>query len=183
MREYFRNARVIYSEARRALDLNERGESTPGDALPRLALAALEFRVYGFERANLSPIAGPIDRPIRPLFFRLFEFVARHGIPLAAETERRVGTSQRHLSPPIANARSLYGRRCTHSLATARRRRSSRDARYGAAAGYVPRMAEHFLPGCSGLLPSLHRGRAHAGHHRKAGGTGGQQRSRSTPAG
>jgi [protein-PII] uridylyltransferase len=89
MREYFRNARVIYSEARRALDLNERSETSLMTQFRdwRSRLSNSEFTVSG-ERIYLrSPAQLTADPAI---ILRLLEFVARHGIPLAAETERRV---------------------------------------------------------------------------------------------
>jgi [protein-PII] uridylyltransferase len=89
MREYFRNARVIYKEARRALDLNERGESSLMTQFQdwRSRLSNSEFTVSN-ERIYLrSPAQLTADPAI---VFRLLEFVARHGIPLATETERRV---------------------------------------------------------------------------------------------
>jgi len=89
MREYFRNARAIFKEARRALDLSERGESSLARPFQdwRSRLSNSEFTVSG-ERIYLrSPGQLTADPAI---FLRLLEFVARHGIPLSAETERRV---------------------------------------------------------------------------------------------
>jgi len=89
MREYFRNARVIYNDARRALDLNERSESSLVTQFRdwRSRLSNSEFTVSG-ERIYLrSPGQLTADPAI---ILRLLEFVARHGVPLAAETERRV---------------------------------------------------------------------------------------------
>ena len=89
MREYFRNARVIYKEARRALDWNERSESSLATQFHdwRSRLSNSEFTVSN-ERIYLrSPSQLSSDPAI---VLRLLEFVARHGIPLAADTERRV---------------------------------------------------------------------------------------------
>jgi [protein-PII] uridylyltransferase len=89
MREYFRNARVIYNEARRALDLNERSESSLVTQFRdwRSRLSNTEFTVSN-ERIYLRSPAQLTSDPA--IVLRLLEFVARHGIPLAAETERRV---------------------------------------------------------------------------------------------
>ena len=89
MREYFRNARVIYNEARRALDLNERGESSLVTQFRdwRSRLSNSEFTVSN-ERIYLRSPAQLTSDPA--IILRLLEFVARHGIRLAAETERRV---------------------------------------------------------------------------------------------
>jgi [protein-PII] uridylyltransferase len=89
MREYFRNARVIYNEARRALDLNERSDSSLVTQFHdwRSRLSNSEFTISN-ERIYLrSPALLSADPAV---VLRLLEFVARHGIPLAAETERRV---------------------------------------------------------------------------------------------
>ncbi|MGD0435876.1 MAG: HD domain-containing protein, partial [Bryobacteraceae bacterium] len=89
MREYFRNARVVYNEARRAMDLVERSESSLLGQFRdwRSRLSNTDFTVSN-ERVFLRTPAQLESDPA--LFFRLFEFVARHRIPLAAETERRL---------------------------------------------------------------------------------------------
>lgn len=89
MREYFRNARLIYSEARRALDSNERLDSSLATHFRdwRSRLSNSEFTVSN-ERIYLRSPAQLTSDPA--IVLRLLEFVARHGMPLAAETERRV---------------------------------------------------------------------------------------------
>lgn len=89
MREYFRNARVIANEARRALDLQEKSESSLVTQFRdwRTRLSNSDFTVSN-ERILLRSPAQLESDP--ELFLRLFEFVARHGIPLAADTERRL---------------------------------------------------------------------------------------------
>lgn len=89
MREYFRNARAIYSEARRALDWNERAESSLATQFRdwRSRLSNSEFTVSNERILLRSPAQLTTDPAI---VLRLLEFVARHGVPLAAETERRV---------------------------------------------------------------------------------------------
>ncbi|HYL35108.1 MAG TPA: HD domain-containing protein [Bryobacteraceae bacterium] len=93
MREYFQSARAIYNEARRALDLSEKSESSLAVQFRdwRSRLSNAEFTVSN-ERVFLrSPGQLESDPEI---FLRLFEFVARHGIPLATETERRLEASR-----------------------------------------------------------------------------------------
>jgi [protein-PII] uridylyltransferase len=97
MREYFRNARIVYSEARRALDWNEKSESSLAAQFRdwRSRLSNTEFtvsnnRVYLRSPAQLTNDPG--------IILRLLEFVARHGVPLAAETERRL----EHAAPAFA---------------------------------------------------------------------------------
>jgi [protein-PII] uridylyltransferase len=89
MREYFRNARVIYSEARRSLDWNEKSESSLAVQFRdwRSRLSNTEFTVSN-ERVYLRSPAQLTNDPA--IILRLLEFVARHGVPLAAETERRL---------------------------------------------------------------------------------------------
>ncbi len=89
MREYFRNARIIDSEARRALDSTERSESSLLHQFRdwRSRLSNSDFTV-SHERVFLRTPAQLEKDP--GLALRLFEFVARHGVPLAAETERRL---------------------------------------------------------------------------------------------
>ena len=89
MREYFRNARIIYNEARRALDVNERSESSLVTQFKdwRSRLSNSEFTVSN-ERIYLRSPAQLTGDPA--IIFRLLEFIARHNIPLAADSERRV---------------------------------------------------------------------------------------------
>jgi [protein-PII] uridylyltransferase len=89
MREYFRNARIIDSEARRTLDSTEKSESSLLHQFRdwRSRLSNSDFTV-SHERVFLRTPAQLEKDP--GLALRLFEFVARHGVPLAAETERRL---------------------------------------------------------------------------------------------
>jgi len=89
MREYFRNARVVYNEARRTLDLSERSESSLAVHFRdwRTRLSNADFTVSN-ERILLRNPARLKSDPA--ILLRLFEFVARHGIALSADTERRV---------------------------------------------------------------------------------------------
>ena len=89
MREYFRNARLIYKEARRALDSNEKSGSSLASQFRdwRSRLSNSEFTVSN-ERIYLRSPGQLSSDPA--VFFRLLEFVARHGIPLSADAERRI---------------------------------------------------------------------------------------------
>ena len=89
MREYFRNARVIFSAARRALDSNEKSESSLAAQFRdwRSRLSNNEFTVSNSRVYLRSPAQLTSDPAI---ILRLLEFIARHGVPLAAETERRL---------------------------------------------------------------------------------------------
>ncbi len=107
MREYFRNARIIYKEARRALDLNERGESSLVTQFRdwRSRLSNTEFTVSNERIFLRSPAQLTADPAI---LLRLLEFVARHGIPLAAETERRVEQACDSFAAYCGHARLLW---------------------------------------------------------------------------
>jgi [protein-PII] uridylyltransferase len=89
MREYFRNARVIFSEARRALDWNGKSDSSLASQFRdwRSRLSNTEFTVSN-DRVYLRSPAQLTNDPA--IILRLLEFIARHGLPLAAETERRL---------------------------------------------------------------------------------------------
>lgn len=93
MREYFQSARVIAGEARRSLDATEKSESTLLEQFLdwRSRLSNADFTV-SHERVYLRRPAQLEKDPAIAL--RLFEFLARHGIPLAAETERRLEDSR-----------------------------------------------------------------------------------------
>jgi len=107
MREYFQNARAIYSEARRALDGSEKSEvsllSQFRDWRSRLSNA--DFTVLR-ERVFLRTPAQLETDPA--LILRLFEFVARHGIPLSAETERRLEDARETFSTWCAAQQALW---------------------------------------------------------------------------
>ena len=124
MREYFRDARVIYNEARRALDINEKSESSLTTQFRdwRSRLSNSEFTVSN-ERVYLRSPAQLISDP--PIILRLLEFVARHGISLAVDTERRVeqasdafGVYCDHAQPLWPSLRSILS--LPHSAAALR---------------------------------------------------------------
>jgi [protein-PII] uridylyltransferase len=117
MREYFRNARAIFSEARRALDWNEKSESSLASHFRdwRSRLSNTEFTVSN-DRVYLRSPAQLTNDPA--IILRLLEFIARHGLPLAAETERRLeraapafaaycASPPQPLWPPLRNILSL----------------------------------------------------------------------------
>jgi [protein-PII] uridylyltransferase len=116
MREYFRNARVIYSEARRALDVTEKSANSLATQFRdwRSRLSNSEFTVSN-ERIYLRSPGQLTNDPA--IVFRLLEFIARHGIPLAADSERRLEQAgpafaeycahTPNLWPPLHNILSL----------------------------------------------------------------------------
>ncbi|MCX6622327.1 MAG: hypothetical protein NTY38_14910, partial [Acidobacteria bacterium] len=90
MREYFRHARNISQAALRAMDATEESGSNLLAQFRdwRSRLSNADFTVSR-ERVFIRVPAMLERDPM--LVMRLFQFVARHGIPLAAETERRLG--------------------------------------------------------------------------------------------
>ena len=89
IRQYFHNARAIYREARRTLDATEKSGSTLLTNFRdwRTRLSNSEFSVVR-ERVllrNPAQLKGDPDTVLR-----LLDFIGRHGIPAAAETERRL---------------------------------------------------------------------------------------------
>ncbi len=89
MREYFSHAGVVFREAQRTLDATERSESSLFSSLRnmRSRISNSEFTVSN-ERIFLRNPARLESDPETVL--RLLEFVARHGVVLTAETERRL---------------------------------------------------------------------------------------------
>jgi [protein-PII] uridylyltransferase len=89
MREYFRRARVIFTEARRALDAAERSQSSLLESIreQRTRLSNAEFTVSRERVLLRTPSQFETDPS---MVLRLLEFIGRHGIPPAPETERRL---------------------------------------------------------------------------------------------
>lgn len=89
MRDYFQNARAIYNEAHRALDWIDRNETSLMSSFRdwRSRLSNSEFTVSRERLFLRTPALLESDPGI---VLRLFEFVARHGVKLAAQTERRL---------------------------------------------------------------------------------------------
>lgn len=107
MREYFRNARTIDSETRRALDLIEKSESSLFTQFRdwRARLSNSDFTVSQERVLLRTPAQLDADPAI---VLRLFEFVARHGVPLSAETERRLEEKCTTFAAWCATQRDLW---------------------------------------------------------------------------
>jgi [protein-PII] uridylyltransferase len=93
MRRYFQSARTIFNEARRALEGAEKSQSSLLDNFReyRSRLSNQEFTVSR-ERLLLRNPAQLATDPA--LVLRMLEFIARHGVAPAAETERRLEASR-----------------------------------------------------------------------------------------
>lgn len=107
MREYFTHARAIFREARRTLDTCEKSETSLFNSFRdlRSRFSNSEFTVSR-ERIFLRNPAQLHSDP--ELVLRLLEFVARHGFPLAAETERRLEAARSVFAAWCSTPRPLW---------------------------------------------------------------------------
>jgi [protein-PII] uridylyltransferase len=107
MREYFRHAWVIFNEARRALAALEKAESTLAGNFRdwRSRLSNSEFTVSR-ERVFLRSPAQLESDPA--VLLRLLEFIARHGLTPAPETERRLEAARSAFAEYCAQPRPLW---------------------------------------------------------------------------
>jgi [protein-PII] uridylyltransferase len=107
MREYFRHAGVIFNEARRALNALDKTESTLVGHFRdwRSRLSNSEFTVSR-ERIFLRTPAQLETDPA--VVLRLTEFIARHGIAPAPETERRLEAARPAFASYCAQSRPLW---------------------------------------------------------------------------
>jgi [protein-PII] uridylyltransferase len=89
MREYFQGARTIFNEARRAVEEAEKSQSSLLDNF-REYRSRLSNRELTVSREHLF-LRNPAQLASDPmLVFRMLEFIGRHGVPPAPETERRL---------------------------------------------------------------------------------------------
>jgi [protein-PII] uridylyltransferase len=107
MREYFRYAWVVFNEARRALDALEKTESTlVGNFRDwRSRLSNSEFTVSRERIFLRSPAQLESDPAV---VLRMLEFIGRHGIAPAPETERRLEAARSAFAAYCAQPRPLW---------------------------------------------------------------------------
>lgn len=107
MREYFRRAWVIFNEARRALAVLEKTESTLAGSFRdwRSRLSNSEFTVSRERIFLRSPAQLESDPAV---ILRLLEFIGRHGIAPAPETERRLEAARPTFAAYCAQPRPLW---------------------------------------------------------------------------
>ncbi len=107
MRQYFRHARLVFREARRALDSAERTQHSILESFRdyRGKLSNSEFTVTR-DRLFLR-IPAQLDTDPE-LVLRAAEFIARHGVPLAHETERRLETARPAFAGWCAQPRPIW---------------------------------------------------------------------------
>jgi len=107
MREYFRHAWVIFNEARRSLSALEKTETTLAANFRdwRSRLSNSEFTVSR-ERIYLRNPSQLESDPA--VVLRLLEFIGRHGIAPAPDTERRLETARSAFADYCAQPRPLW---------------------------------------------------------------------------
>jgi [protein-PII] uridylyltransferase len=107
IREYFTHARVIYREAMRRLDAAEKTETGLFGSFRdmRSRFSTTEFTVSR-DRVFLKNPATLTSDP--GIVLRLAEFVGRHGVPPATETERRLETAKNAFARWCAEPKPLW---------------------------------------------------------------------------
>ena len=107
MRDYLGAASVLYAEARREIDTWERtAVPLPSEVDAWTArLSNTDFTVLHGRIFLRNP--GQLETDIA-LLPRLLEFVARHGIPLAAETERRLHSARGAIGAGLETSGPLW---------------------------------------------------------------------------
>ena len=107
MREYFQCAHTIFNEARRAIAGAEKSQSSLLENFreQRSRLSNQEFTVSR-ERLLLRNPAQLASDPT--VVFRMLEFIGRHGVMPAAETERRLEASREAFAAYCAQPRPLW---------------------------------------------------------------------------
>jgi [protein-PII] uridylyltransferase len=106
-RQYFQSARTIFNQVRRAIEESEKSQSSLLENFReyRSRLSNQEFTVAR-ERLLLRNPAQLGGDPL--LVFRLLEFIARHGVPPAPDTERRLEASREAVAAYCAQPRPLW---------------------------------------------------------------------------
>ncbi len=107
MRDYFQSARTVFNEALRAIEGAEKSQSSLLDTFReyRSRLSNHEFTV---SRERLL-LRNPTQLASDPaLVFRMLEFIARHGVAPAAETERRLESSREAFAASCAQPQPLW---------------------------------------------------------------------------
>jgi [protein-PII] uridylyltransferase len=107
MRRYFRHARLVFRQARRALDSAERTQHSILESFRdhRSKLSNSEFTVTR-DRLFLR-IPAQLDSDPE-LVLRVAEFIARHDVPLAHETERRLEGARPAFAAWCAQPRAVW---------------------------------------------------------------------------
>jgi [protein-PII] uridylyltransferase len=108
MREYFQRSWVVFNAARRALDSFEKTQSSLAGNLRdwRSRLSNSEFTVSREHVLLRSPAQVESDPAV---VLRLLEFIGRHGIRPAPDTERRLETARSVFAAYCGQPRPIWG--------------------------------------------------------------------------
>ena len=108
MREYFRRSWVVFNAARRALDSFEKTQSSLAGNLRdwRSRLSNSEFTVLREHVFLRNPAQLQSDPAV---VLRLLEFIGRHGIRPAPDTERRLETARSIFAAYCGQPRPMWG--------------------------------------------------------------------------
>jgi len=106
MRLYFRNAKAVYRNATQLLEQNTSTQSSLVRSFRRWrsGVSNEEFSVVD-RRVYIQQAAGARDPEV---VLRLFVFMARHGLKLAIETERRLNNARRALQETMPQDARLW---------------------------------------------------------------------------
>jgi [protein-PII] uridylyltransferase len=107
MRQYFRNAKSVFRNATLLLEqtADKRSSLVRSFKRWRSGVSNDEFSVVN-RRVYIQQAAGARDPDV---VLRLFVFVARHGVALAMETERRLNNARRGLADTMPQDAKLWG--------------------------------------------------------------------------
>lgn len=104
---YFRSARVIFNEIRHAMEVAEKSRTSLLENF-REYRSRLSNEDFTVSRGRMF-LRNPSQLSTDPaLVFRMLEFISRHGVPAAAETERRLEASRDAFAAWCARTRSLW---------------------------------------------------------------------------
>jgi [protein-PII] uridylyltransferase len=106
MRQYFRNAKAVFRNATLLLDqtADKRSSLVRSFKRWRSGVSSDEFSVVN-RRVYIQQAAGARDADV---VLRLFVFMARHGLGLAMETERRLNNARRGLADTMPQDAKLW---------------------------------------------------------------------------
>ena len=109
MREYYRHAREVSRCAKQQMESSEQmTERRSQPAVPRVAFAVYRMPISPYRASACSSARRNRSRAIRRWCCGCFEFVARHGIRLSLEAERRVRDHKLYLEEYFASSRPLW---------------------------------------------------------------------------
>ena len=104
---YFQSARAIFNEARRAMEAGEKSRTSLLENF-REYRSRLSNEDFTVSRGRLF-LRNPGQLATDPmLVFRMLEFISRHGVPAAAETERRLEAARDAFAAWIAQMQPVW---------------------------------------------------------------------------